>query len=164
VPKRYGRLGADSQTYCLAAEQLTQGKAFAAPTSNMHCLTMLMMDPIADNIAMPPAVHEHYAEPPVCQVPRGRGGRRFLRPAPQRAVEHGETDANLGVDGRRFGATTRKMDGNYVVNGRKFFLSLARVTRQLGCRSACNTVARVPLVFSMVPDGRGWLRWRSRRR
>ena len=40
-------------------------------------------------------------------------------------VEEGETDARLGVGGRRFGTTARKVDGGYVVNGRKFFVSLA---------------------------------------
>jgi alkylation response protein AidB-like acyl-CoA dehydrogenase len=39
-------------------------------------------------------------------------------------VEEGETDRNLGVGGRRFGTTARKVDGGYVVNGRKFFVSL----------------------------------------
>jgi alkylation response protein AidB-like acyl-CoA dehydrogenase len=40
-------------------------------------------------------------------------------------VEEGETDTKLGVGGRRFGTTARKVDGGYVVNGRKFFVSLA---------------------------------------
>ena len=35
------------------------------------------------------------------------------------------TDTKLGVGGRRFGTTARKVDGGYVVNGRKFFVSLA---------------------------------------
>src|SRR5438270_11888714 len=48
VPERYGRLGADYETYCLVAEQLAQGNASTALTFNMHCLTMLMMGPIAD--------------------------------------------------------------------------------------------------------------------
>src|SRR5207248_11290033 len=40
-------------------------------------------------------------------------------------VEQGETDTKLGVGGRRFGTTARKVNGGYVVNGRKFFVSLA---------------------------------------
>src|SRR6202030_710757 len=47
VPERYGGLGADYETYCLVAEQLAQGNASTALTFNMHCLTMLMMGPIA---------------------------------------------------------------------------------------------------------------------
>jgi alkylation response protein AidB-like acyl-CoA dehydrogenase len=40
-------------------------------------------------------------------------------------VEQGQTDTALTVGGRRFGTTARKVDGGYVVNGRKFFVSLA---------------------------------------
>jgi alkylation response protein AidB-like acyl-CoA dehydrogenase len=40
-------------------------------------------------------------------------------------VEQGETDTRLGAGGRRFGTTARRVDGGYVVNGRKFFVSLA---------------------------------------
>jgi hypothetical protein len=40
-------------------------------------------------------------------------------------VEQGETDTKLGVGGRRFGTTAQKVEGGYIVNGRKFFVSLA---------------------------------------
>src|SRR5436190_20241522 len=55
VPECYGGLGADYETYCLVAEQLAQGNASTALTFHLHCLPMLMMGPIADNMAMPPA-------------------------------------------------------------------------------------------------------------
>src|SRR5215470_9251082 len=40
-------------------------------------------------------------------------------------VELGQTDTALTVGGRRFGTTARKVDGGYVLNGYKFFVSLA---------------------------------------
>jgi alkylation response protein AidB-like acyl-CoA dehydrogenase len=40
-------------------------------------------------------------------------------------VEQGETDTALSMGGRRFGTTARKVDGGYVVDGKKFFVSLA---------------------------------------
>src|ERR1700751_1130798 len=58
APERYGGLRADYETYCLVAEQLAQGNASTALTFNMHCLTMLMMGPISDDMTMPPAVRE----------------------------------------------------------------------------------------------------------
>src|ERR1700747_3568804 len=58
VPERYGGLGADYKTYCLVAEQIAQGNASTALTFNMHCLTMLMMGPIADNMPMSAAARE----------------------------------------------------------------------------------------------------------
>src|SRR3977135_1925438 len=60
VPERYGGLGADYETYCLVAEELAQGNACRARTFNMHCLTMRMMGPIADNMAMRPAARERH--------------------------------------------------------------------------------------------------------
>src|SRR6186713_2082954 len=60
VPERLGGLGADYETYCLVAEQLAQGNASTSLTFNMHCLTMLMMGPIADAMPMPPAVRERH--------------------------------------------------------------------------------------------------------
>src|SRR5436305_10377555 len=60
VPERYGGLGADYETYCLVAEQLAQGNASTALPFNMHCPPMLMMGPIADNMAMSPAVRERH--------------------------------------------------------------------------------------------------------
>lgn len=40
-------------------------------------------------------------------------------------VELGETDTAFAVGGRRFGTRAEKVDGGYVVNGRKFFVSLS---------------------------------------
>src|SRR5260370_21986165 len=60
VPERYGGLGADYETYCLVAAQLAQGNASTALTFNMHCLTMLMMGPIADDMAMPAAARARH--------------------------------------------------------------------------------------------------------
>src|SRR5512135_2509155 len=56
VPERHGGLGADFETYCLVSEQLAHGSGSTALTFNMHCLTMLMMGPIAGDMAMPAAV------------------------------------------------------------------------------------------------------------
>src|SRR5579864_4284836 len=48
------------EPYCLVAEQLAQGNASTALTFNMHCLTMLMMGPIADDMPMSPAARERH--------------------------------------------------------------------------------------------------------
>ena len=125
VPEKYGGLGADLETYCLVSEQIAQGNAATALTYNMHCLTMLMMGKMADT--------HHMSE-----VKRARHG--VLRTANFREViekdvyygqphsepvEEGETDKVFTVGGRRFGTTADKTEGGYLLNGRKFFVSLA---------------------------------------
>lgn len=124
VPERYGGLGAGYETYCLVAEQIAQGNASTALTFNMHCLVMLMMGPIADDMAMPPAArarHETLRTAKYRQVIED--GAYYGQPHSE-PVEHGETDTALNVGGRRFGTTARKVDGGYLVSGRKFFVSL----------------------------------------
>ena len=124
VPERYGGLGADYETYCLVAEQLAQGNASTALTFNMHCLTMLMMGPIADDMAMSPAARERHETLRAAKFREVVDEGAFYGQPHSEPVEQGETDTKLGVGGRRFGTTARKVEGGYVVNGRKFFVSL----------------------------------------
>jgi alkylation response protein AidB-like acyl-CoA dehydrogenase len=125
VPERYGGLGASFETYCLVAEQIAQGSASTALTLNMHCLTMLMMGEIADAMPMSEqarARHEALRASKFQEVVE-RGV--FYGQPHSEPVEQGQTDTALTAGGRRFGTTARKVDGGYVLNGRKFFVSLS---------------------------------------
>jgi alkylation response protein AidB-like acyl-CoA dehydrogenase len=125
VPERYGGRGASYETYCLVAEQLAQGNGSTALTFNMHCLTMLMMGEMADAMPMVAPARERHEQL------RSRKFREvvergvFYGQPHSEPVEQGQTDTALTVGGRRFGTTARKVDGGYVVTGRKFFVSLA---------------------------------------
>ncbi|HEX5528167.1 MAG TPA: acyl-CoA dehydrogenase family protein [Methylomirabilota bacterium] len=125
VPARYGGLGADYETYCLVAEQLAQGNASTSLTFNMHCLTMLMMGVIADRMPMIPAARERHEKLRAAKFREVVEDGAFYGQPHSEPVEQGETDRALRVGGRRFGTTARKVAGGYVVNGRKFFVSLA---------------------------------------
>jgi alkylation response protein AidB-like acyl-CoA dehydrogenase len=125
VPPRYGGLGADYETYCLVAEQLAQGDASTSLTFNMHCLTMLMMGEIADAMPMPAPVRERHEKLRAAKFREVVEHGAFYGQPHSEPVEHGQTDTALSVGGRRFGTTARKVDGGYVLNGRKFFVSLA---------------------------------------
>jgi alkylation response protein AidB-like acyl-CoA dehydrogenase len=125
VPTQYGGLGATFETYCLVAEQIAQGNASTALTFNMHCLTMLMMGEIADALPMSDQARAQHET---------RRARMFHEVVTQgvfygqphsEPVELGQTDTALTVGGRRFGTTVRQVDGGYVLNGHKFFVSLA---------------------------------------
>jgi alkylation response protein AidB-like acyl-CoA dehydrogenase len=124
VPERYGGLGADYETYCLVAEQIAQGNASTALTFNMHCLTMMMMGEIADGMAMPSAQRNRHETLRAAKYRAVVEDGVFYGQPHSEPVEHGETDTRLAVGGRRFGTTARKVDGGYIVNGRKFFVSL----------------------------------------
>ena len=124
VPERYGGLGADYETYCLVAEQIAQGNASTALTFNMHCLVMLMMGPIADAMAMAPAARARHETLRAARYREVVEDGAFYGQPHSEPVEHGETDASLAVGGRRFGTTAKKVEGGYVVDGRKFFVSL----------------------------------------
>ena len=125
VPERYGGLGADFETYCLVAEQIAQGNASTALTFNMHCLVMLMMGPIADGMAMAPAARERHENLRAIKYREVIEKGAFYGQPHSEPVEHGETDTTLAVGGRRFGTTAQKVESGYLVNGRKFFVSLA---------------------------------------
>ena len=124
IPERYGGLGADFETYCLVSEQIAQGNASTALTYNMHALTMLMMGVLADDFEMPPDVRERHEE---LRARRYREviehGVFYGQPHSER-VEAGDAD-QLSVGGRRFGTRAERVDGGYLVNGRKFFVSLS---------------------------------------
>src|SRR5690242_2719621 len=125
VPESYGGLGADYETYCLVAEQLAQGNASTSLTFNMHCLTMLMMGEIADVMPMPAAVRERHEKLRAAKYREVLERGVFYGQPHSEPVEQGETDTKLSMGGRRFGTSARKVDGGYVVTGRKFFVSLA---------------------------------------
>jgi alkylation response protein AidB-like acyl-CoA dehydrogenase len=124
VPESYGGLGADFETYCLVAEQLARGNASTALTYNMHALTMLMMGPLMQGLELPTDVrarHEHLSARRYREVVDQ--GIFYGQPHSE-PVESGSTD-QLNVGGRRFGTRAERVDGGYLVNGRKFFVSLA---------------------------------------
>src|SRR6202165_1110021 len=125
VPTPYGGLGADYETYCLVAEQLAQANASTALTFNMHCLTMLMMGVLADDMPMSPAARGRHEKLRSAKFREVIEEGVFYGQPHSEPVEQGETDTALRMGGRRFGTTARKVDGGYVVNGRKFFVSLA---------------------------------------
>ena len=125
VPERHGGLGAGYETYCLVAEQLAQGNASTSLTFNMHCLTMLMMGELADAMPLSPAARERHEKLRAAKFREVVEEGAFYGQPHSEPVEQGETDTRLSMGGRRFGTTAREVDGGYVINGRKFFVSLA---------------------------------------
>ena len=124
VPEEYGGFGADFETYCLVAEQIARGNASTALTFNMHCLTMMMMDTFMQDIDLPTEAHERHKELSAKRFREVVEDGVFYGQPHSEPVETGSGD-QLSVGGRRFGTRAERVDDGYLVNGRKFFVSLA---------------------------------------
>jgi alkylation response protein AidB-like acyl-CoA dehydrogenase len=122
VPEEHGGLGADFETYCLVAEQLAQGNASTALTFNMHCLTMLMMGPLMDGLELPSDVLNRHKELSAQRYREVVEQGVFYGQPHSEPLESGSAD-QLDIGGRRFGTTAKRVDGGYIINGNKFFVS-----------------------------------------
>ncbi|MCI0844921.1 MAG: acyl-CoA/acyl-ACP dehydrogenase [Chloroflexi bacterium] len=124
VPEEHGGLGADFETYCLVSEQLAQGNASTALTFNMHCLTMLMMGPLMDGLELSSDVLNRHKELSAQRYREVVEQGVFYGQPHSEPLESGSAD-QLDIGGRRFGTTAKRVDGGYIVNGNKFFVSSA---------------------------------------
>lgn len=118
VPQLAGGLGADFSTYVMVAAEIGRHCGATALTWNMHVCSTMWAGFIADKLDMTPeqrADHEriralHFGrvvnEGKVYAQPFSEGGAAAAGKVP-------------------FGTLARKVDGGYIVNGRKIFASLS---------------------------------------
>ncbi|MFN0162233.1 MAG: acyl-CoA dehydrogenase family protein [Burkholderiales bacterium] len=118
VPEQYGGWGADFTTYVMVSAELGRYCGSTALTFNMHACSGMWSGFIADDLAMSDAeraTHEkhralHYRrivdEGKVYSQPFSEGGAAAAGKAP-------------------WGTLAKKVDGGYVVSGRKIFASLS---------------------------------------
>jgi alkylation response protein AidB-like acyl-CoA dehydrogenase len=118
VPKAHGGEGADFTTYVMVAAEIGRWCGSTALSYNMHVCSCMWSGFIADALDMTPAQradHEriraiHYAR--IVQ-----GGKIYAQPF----SEGGAAAAGKAP----WGTLAAKVDGGYVVNGRKIFASLS---------------------------------------
>ena len=118
VPEQYGGWGADFATYAMTAAEIGRHCGATALTLNMHVSSTMWTGFIADDLDMTREQrisHEthramHYqrivADGKIYSQPFSEGGAAAAGKAP-------------------FGTLARKVEGGYVVNGKKIFASLA---------------------------------------
>jgi alkylation response protein AidB-like acyl-CoA dehydrogenase len=118
VPEAHGGLGADYPTYMMVAAELGRFCGATALTYNMHICSTMWTGVLADGIAMTDAQRAEHVR------------RRELHF--QRVVQDGAvyaqpfSEGSAAAAGRApFGTTARKVQGGWVVNGRKIFASLS---------------------------------------
>jgi alkylation response protein AidB-like acyl-CoA dehydrogenase len=118
VPKAYGGLGADLFTYALVSATLGKYCGATALTFNMHACSSLWPGVLADALDMTTAQraeHEKY---------RSWHFRRIVEDGAVYAQPFSEGTA--AAAGRApFGTTATKVDGGWLLNGKKIFASLS---------------------------------------
>ena len=118
VPEAHGGLGADYATYMMVAAEMGRFCGATALTYNMHICSTLWTGLLADGIAMTQAQRSEHAR---------RRELHFRRVVHDGAVyAQPFSEGSAAAAGRApFGTTARKVDGGWIVNGRKIFASLS---------------------------------------
>src|SRR4051812_44300760 len=118
VPQSHGGLGADYATYIMVAAEIGRFCGATALTYNMHICSTMWTGVLADGIAMTDEQRSEHAR---------RRELHFKRVVQDGAVyAQPFSEGSAAAAGRApFGTTARKVDGGWIVNGRKIFASLS---------------------------------------
>jgi alkylation response protein AidB-like acyl-CoA dehydrogenase len=118
VPKAHGGMGADFATYVMVAAEIGRHCGATALTWNMHVSSSMWSGFIADQLDMTSAQRADHARCRAVHYARiVEQGKVYAQPF----SEGGAAAAGKAP----FGTLARKVDGGYVINGRKIFASLA---------------------------------------
>ena len=125
VPAAHGGLGADFATYCLVAAEIGRHCGATALTFNMHSCAMMWSGPLADDLPMADADRKAHEQ---------RRQRHFRRVVADGAIyAQPFSEGNQAAAGRApFGTSARKVDGGWLMNGRKVFASLSGAANYYG--------------------------------
>ncbi|MES2635642.1 MAG: acyl-CoA dehydrogenase family protein [Pseudomonadota bacterium] len=118
VPEANGGLGADYATYMMLAAEIGRFCGATALTYNMHICSTMWTGVLADDIAMTDEQRAEHAR---------RREIHFKRVVHEGAIyAQPFSEGSAAAAGRApFGTTARKVDGGWLVNGRKIFASLS---------------------------------------
>ncbi|MDO9357977.1 MAG: acyl-CoA dehydrogenase family protein [Polaromonas sp.] len=118
VPEEHGGWGADFATYVMTAAEIGRHCGATALTLNMHVSSTMWTGFIADDLDMSPAQRaDHAAHRAVHYRRVVEAGKVYSQPF----SEGGAAAAGKAP----FGTLAKKVEGGYVVNGKKIFASLA---------------------------------------
>lgn len=118
VPAEHGGLGADFPTYMMVAAEIGRFCGATALTWNMHICSTMWTGVLADGIPMDDTQRAEHA------ARRQLHFRRIVQEGALYAQPFSEGTA--AAAGRApFGTTARKVDGGWLINGRKIWASLS---------------------------------------
>jgi len=118
IPAEYGGHGADFKTYMLAGAEIGRYCGSTALTFNMHVCSCLWSGFLLDTFDMPDAMRVEHNET------RALHYRRILDDGAIYAQPFSEGGA-AAAGAKAFGTTALKVDGGWIVNGKKIFASLS---------------------------------------
>ena len=118
VPESHGGLGADYATYMMLAAEIGRFCGATALTWNMHICSTMWTGVLADGIDMTPEQRAEHAARRELHFGRiVNDGAIYAQPF---------SEGTAAAAGRApFGTTARKVDGGWLINGRKIWASLS---------------------------------------
>jgi alkylation response protein AidB-like acyl-CoA dehydrogenase len=118
VPQADGGLGADYATYMMVAAEIGRFCGATALTWNMHISSTMWTGVLADGIPMTDDQRAEHVSRRALHFSRVvKDGAIYAQPF---------SEGSAAAAGRApFGTTARKVDGGWLVNGRKIFASLS---------------------------------------
>ena len=125
VPESHGGLGADYATYMMVAAEIGRHCGATALTWNMHICSTMWTGVLADGIAMTDAQRAEHVK---------RRELHFARIVNQGAIyAQPFSEGSAAAAGKApFGTTAKKVDGGWLINGRKIFASLSGAANYYG--------------------------------
>jgi alkylation response protein AidB-like acyl-CoA dehydrogenase len=148
IPKEDGGLGADFQTYCLAAAELGRYCGATALSWNMHVCSTLWSGALADDLDMSPADRAAHRDR------RRLHYRRILDRGAIYAQPFSEGGA-AAAGTVAFGTEARPVAGGFIVNGKKIFASLSGSADYYGVlcteRAEGQTPSRRNTLYLAIP-------------
>lgn len=125
VPKEYGGMGADLHTYSLVSATLGKYCGATALTFNMHACSSLWPGVLADELDFAPDKREEHLRHRAIHFNRiVKEGAIYAQPF---------SEGTAAAAGRApFGTTATKVDGGWIIKGKKIFASLSGAANYYG--------------------------------
>jgi len=146
VPQRFGGLGHDYATYMMVSSELGRHCGATALSFNMHASTTLWIGDMLDGLDLSP---EQQAE---MESLRTLHYKRIVEDGALYAQTFSE--GNLAAAGKSpFGTTAKKVEGGWLLNGRKIFASLSGAATHYGilCTEEKPELSALDTMYIAVP-------------
>jgi len=146
VPESHGGKGADLKTYALVSATIGKYCGATALTFNMHACSTLWPGVLADDLDMTPeqrAEHDRHKQVHFDRVVRQ--GKVYAQPF---------SEGSSAAAGKApFGTTAEKVDGGWVLNGKKIFASLSGAADYYGvlCTESKPNLSMRDTLYMAVP-------------